>query len=62
MMIPMAPKLFLKGMVRMLKKNPEKFESNMQKNMPEVDRAVLEIPGMKEAFNHSEKVLNTLTQ
>lgn len=47
MMIPKAPKLILKGMMKMLQSKPEKLEANMRKGFPEVDQLVYDVPEVK---------------
>ena len=55
MLIPKAPKLILKGMSNMVVKKPEKLESNMRKGFPEVDKRILDIPGVQAAMNKTLK-------
>lgn len=50
MLIPKAPKLILKGMSKMLVKNPEKIQANMKKGFPEVDLTILERPEVTQAM------------
>lgn len=50
MMIPKAPRLILKGMIKMLQSKPEKFAANMRKGFPEVDQLIYDRPEVKEAL------------
>jgi len=47
MMIPKAPKIILKGMMKMLQTKPEKFEASMRRGFPEVDQLIYDISKIK---------------
>ena len=53
MFIPKAPKLILNGMNKMVVSKPEKLEANMRKGFPEVDRNILDMPGIQVAMNNT---------
>jgi len=56
MTIPKAPKLILKGMIKMIQNKPDKFRDNMRKGFPEVDQEIFDIPKVENALM---KTMNT---